>query len=350
MFHETPVTDSMIEDGNAFLADGDVPSALMVADQCVRMDPNRAAAWALMGASRFQWREMDEALEAYGKAIRLDPRIHRPYFMRGKIFMATSRLKEAAEDFKRALEIEADHALYLSALAECYQRMDNSGSAVALLEQCVELEPDNVQSQYNLVDLYLKLATTDWKWHQGERVAISYEQVQTAKHYLKKAVRLQVQDPVRLEEIQELQAAIKANERRKFYAKKPPGIAAIVLGFLFLPTGLFGYALLAGGVLYFFALRPPQYDLNRRELYPEETTKFDDWMQRLYYSPSNPNAGVPARLLAALIPILAVPVMAVWALFENYEVFDYSRLEAVRLQDFVQERLLDDPVVARIRA
>lgn len=349
MFVETPVTDSMIEDGYTFLADGDVPSALMVADQCVKLDPNRAAAWALMGASRFQWREMDEALEAYGRAIRLDPRNHKPYFMRGRIHLASDHLTKASEDFRRAIEIDGDSARYLTALAECCVRMDDFKQAAGLLERCVTLEPDNTEHQHELARLYLKLATRGWKLRNDERIATSYENVKTARLYLKKAERLRVTDATVLDDMQQMRTVIKANEKRKFYAKRRPGIAAIVLGFFLLPMGLLGYALLAGGVLYFFALRPPQYDLNRRELYPEEMTTFDGWMLRLYHSPRNPTASLIARMVAALIPILAVPVMAVWALFENYDVFDYARLEASRLQGFVEERLLDDPVLALVR-
>lgn len=354
MLNDPSRVDAMVADGFSLLVDGDVPSAMMMAENSLKLDPNHASAWHLLAVSHFEWLELDSAMKAFGRAIECDRREPIFYFGRGKTHLEQDRAKPAMDDFNRALQIKPEMTLCLFAMADCAQRLGDVESAASYLERCHELEPDEPFYVTMLCDTYLQLATNNWpEDSNGDALPTTYQHIVTAKQYIRKIEQLPG-----TADIAELQAVLKnlrellaAHEKRRFRATRKPGVLALVLGFFFLAAGasLLGYGLIGGGLLYFFALRSPQYDLNRRALDPGALTRFDDVMYRLYYHPSSPDTPIPVRLLGGFIRVLVVPILAVWALFENYDVADFVRLEAARLQVFVQNRLLDDPLLKLIR-
>jgi len=353
--------DAMVEDAYALLVDGDVPSALMLARQSVQLDPNHADARSVLGACLHAWHEPDEAVAAFTKAIELDPRGARFYFGRGRVHLDEGRFDRAAKDLQRANDIHPGVAACLSGLAVCAEARGDLNAAIRHLEDARLVDLANPDFPEALARLYLARGVSTWTTiENGDRVPTSYADVTSARQALKKIEALPVTQPDIVAAVADLTKAVKEAERRRFYATAKPGIMAIVLGVLMLaPTPLIGYALLGGGILYFVALRPPQYDLNRRSLKRSQMSRFDETMNRLYYQPDSTaiqmvaansvGAGIALRIATGIFKVVTVPVMAVWALLENYDVADYLAIEAGKLKVFVGERLLDDPLLNRFR-
>ncbi|MBI3263057.1 MAG: tetratricopeptide repeat protein [Acidobacteria bacterium] len=107
----------------------------------------------LADAGRF-----DEALDQYGRALALDSSRIASRAARGLVLVRRSRLAEAVDDLRVALESNVDDPAVPNALAYALMETGRSNQAAAVLRQAVTRHPEDVDLAHNLARL---LATSD---------------------------------------------------------------------------------------------------------------------------------------------------------------------------------------------
>lgn len=96
----------------------------------------------------------DQILQAYLKAVTLDPRSAGAMVNLGTAFFHRRMWGEAELWYRRALEVEPGYVLAHYNLGNLYDEMDDREAAIAHYKQAVKLDPQYADAHYNLALLY----------------------------------------------------------------------------------------------------------------------------------------------------------------------------------------------------
>lgn len=137
---------SALEVGNDVLADARLGQATQIA-------PGEPAGWADWGILALRQRNFDPAAERFNRALKLDPRNSRIYFLRGLLDSARGDSQAAIEDYRKAVNLNPKdlHAIYALALA--VERQGGAGSEEQfqqLIEKILVVQPDNLAALVEL--------------------------------------------------------------------------------------------------------------------------------------------------------------------------------------------------------
>ena len=104
------------QEGAALISKGKYDQAIKKYKKGLRLEPRSAVGYNYLGMAygykyeqlrSLDWREKE--IEAFKKAIELDPNFFRPYFNLGITYHNMGKPKEAANYFKKCLEIYPEH-------------------------------------------------------------------------------------------------------------------------------------------------------------------------------------------------------------------------------------------------
>ncbi len=109
------------------------------------------------GNAYYEAGDYQQALEAYNRALELEPDHPNILNNRGNALDELERYEEALKDYNRALELEPDHPNILNNRGNTLGNMGRNGDALKDLERAVELEPDNARPLYNRGNILQRL-------------------------------------------------------------------------------------------------------------------------------------------------------------------------------------------------
>ena len=145
------------QQGNDFLARGELAEATRCYRSAAAADANDAAARLSLGYALLEQQQFDAAGRSLREVLGLQPRQHEAHFLLGRAERATGRLEEAAKCHARALECSPGFDLALAewsqACLELGQRSLNEGQPEAArhwFEQVVSRRPSDAAAQAHL--------------------------------------------------------------------------------------------------------------------------------------------------------------------------------------------------------
>ncbi len=115
-WQEMKSASEYFEEGAALISKGKYDQAIKKYKKGLRIEPRSAVGYNYLGMAygykyeqlrSLDWREKE--IEAFKKAIELDPNFFRPYFNLGITYHNMGKPKEAANYFKKCLEIYPEH-------------------------------------------------------------------------------------------------------------------------------------------------------------------------------------------------------------------------------------------------
>ncbi len=86
--------------------------------------------------------KMDEAIEMYTAAMRMDPHYSEYFNERGSLYLKVDRLEEAERDFLRAIELSPPYMEVWTNLGQCYNQMGRTEEAVSAYSRALDLHPN----------------------------------------------------------------------------------------------------------------------------------------------------------------------------------------------------------------
>jgi tetratricopeptide (TPR) repeat protein len=116
------------------------------------------------GASMQKFKQYDAALEAYQKAIALEPKSKNAALSHkqiGMIYNDRERYREAIPHFVESLRIDPDNAVVDKELGFAYYMLDAYQHALVVLQRAIALKPDYSQAYYFLGMTYLEMGQKD---------------------------------------------------------------------------------------------------------------------------------------------------------------------------------------------
>jgi superkiller protein 3 len=165
---------------------------LMVkAEQWAKRHPNDPEAFNNLGATYTILGRFDQAIEAYQKALLLNPQLSTTYYNLGMAYSKIDRFEQAVESYQSAIRLNPALAIAYNNLAWLYaKRGENLDDALKLSQRAAELEqnPDY-------------LDTLAWIYYQREMYA-------EAEETIKQAIQLKPEEKLYRERLEEIRQAV----------------------------------------------------------------------------------------------------------------------------------------------
>jgi tetratricopeptide (TPR) repeat protein len=115
--------------------------------QVVAKDPKNTQAWVSLGNSFFDSEQPQKAVEAYGRALELNPNDPNVLTDQGVMYRALGQFDRAIENFKKANQIDPKHVQSLFNQAVVYLNdLHDPAKAKAAWEKVIEVAPSSPQA------------------------------------------------------------------------------------------------------------------------------------------------------------------------------------------------------------
>ncbi|MGD2245340.1 MAG: tetratricopeptide repeat protein [Candidatus Aminicenantes bacterium] len=179
--------------GLAYSLKGDLKEAVKYYTECIRLNPSLSEAHNNLG-SVYQEMELYDKAEEEFLAASLDTQYSSrelPFYNLARLYVIQEKTQEALFQVQKALEMKPDFVLALNLRGKIYVQLDQLDRAIASFEEAKEMDPNDVNLNYNLAEAYFK-----------------NRQFQKAKQ-LFNAIYLKVTDPEMKKRIEEYLAEIK---------------------------------------------------------------------------------------------------------------------------------------------
>ncbi len=120
-------------------------------------DPRNKASEALtdVGDKLVDEQKWNEAIDAYQRAIGIDPQNADAYVGLGDAYMGLGKWVEALGSYKKAVELDPQSADAQYALGDAYNTMRMHGDAFAPLVKAIQLDPGFAEAYYGIAHAYL---------------------------------------------------------------------------------------------------------------------------------------------------------------------------------------------------
>jgi tetratricopeptide (TPR) repeat protein len=151
-----------VDSGQGVLAFGDEPAPRgQLADLPVRRDSDPPE--PIVGLSADEWFErageledddVDAAIEAYRRALRLRPDSIEALINVGRLHAESGAVERAAECFERALALDPNDATATYNLGVVAQDLGKDGDAIRHYEKALTLDPSLAEAHYNLATIF----------------------------------------------------------------------------------------------------------------------------------------------------------------------------------------------------
>ena len=149
---------SNLEQARRLCAEGDqlhnqanYAGALQKYDQAIRLVPNYADSYFLMGRAYYKLNDYPAALTAARKATQLQPNDHRYQGLLGDIYLfgqTTRDYRKASEAYRQALRIDSGNSYYWAALGDSYFNLSEWQNAIDSYKKSVAIRPDQAAVHY----------------------------------------------------------------------------------------------------------------------------------------------------------------------------------------------------------
>ena len=120
----------------------DKVSRIAMAEQFVAREPKNVQAWIQLGNDLFDTNQAQKSIEAYAKALELQPNNPDVLTDQGVMFRAVGQFDQAIANFEKAQKIAPDHLQSLINIAVVYDNdLKKPEKAIAALEKVLQTDP-----------------------------------------------------------------------------------------------------------------------------------------------------------------------------------------------------------------
>lgn len=159
------------------IADDRAPEALELLLRTLRVYPDSAQGWLLLGRGLIQHKEVPAAETALRRAIRLKADAPEAQFYLGVALFLQKMPKEALPYFRKATELKPDYPFAHYNIGECLRQLNDLPGAIEAFRAAIRCQPAFADAHRTLGELFSQ---------QG--------QTAEARHYLRETLRLRPQD------------------------------------------------------------------------------------------------------------------------------------------------------------
>ena len=125
------------------------------------VEPYDADTYNARGIDYGEKGEFDKAIEAFTKAIELNPKAPGAYYNRGLVYREQGKFREAIDDFNMAINLKPDTPLVYFVRGIVYRSLLIFDKAIQDFNTVINLKPDYVEAYYNRGETYYNQGEVD---------------------------------------------------------------------------------------------------------------------------------------------------------------------------------------------
>jgi tetratricopeptide (TPR) repeat protein len=156
--------------GNLLRYTGETEAAIADYERSIAINPDAAAAWAALAATRVMAKRYDSAREAVDRALAIDPDVVDGNFVNGQLLQRDRDLRGAEAAYLRELEISPRHLRSAYNLSIVYRELGREPEEERYLRKAIEINPRFPLSYLYLARIYLRagqnleeaISITEW--------------------------------------------------------------------------------------------------------------------------------------------------------------------------------------------
>ncbi len=170
LYARSSAQSQLLDEARGAASAGDQGKAVELLERLLKSDREDFEAWTELGTAQFQRKKLDEAGDAYAKALDLRPEFLPALVNLGKLRLTQEKFSDAIGPLTKAVELDPQRAESHYLLGEAYLGIRKGSVAVGYLNEAIRLDP------IGMADVHLRLARLyDLAGMKG-RAAGEYEQ------------------------------------------------------------------------------------------------------------------------------------------------------------------------------
>jgi tetratricopeptide (TPR) repeat protein len=136
--------------GAAAAQTGKLDEAIDAYKKAITIKPNSAEIYSNMGVALQDQGKFDEAIDAYQKAISLNPNYADAFCNMGNALKGQGKLEEAIDAYQKAISLNPNHALAHNNMGNALKDQGKFDEAIDAYKKAISLNPNYVDTYYNM--------------------------------------------------------------------------------------------------------------------------------------------------------------------------------------------------------
>ena len=149
IFKITKDASALTSDALVLYGQGKYDEAIKAYGEAIKLDPNYKEAFYNKGLALAALDKRNEAIQAYNEAIKLDPNYKEAFFNRGLALAALNKRDEAIQAYDEAIKLDPNYkeAFFNRGLA--FAALNNYDEAIKAYDEAIKLDPNYKEAFYN---------------------------------------------------------------------------------------------------------------------------------------------------------------------------------------------------------
>ena len=149
------------EKGYASVMSGDHSNAINAFTKAIELEPKYTGAYITRGIAYGELGNYRQAIENFKKAIELNPELTEAYYNRGLAYGSLGNHRQAIEDYSKAIELNPKDEGTYNNRGATYGSLGNYRQAIEDYNRAIELNPKLTKAYYNRSITYYRLGKYD---------------------------------------------------------------------------------------------------------------------------------------------------------------------------------------------
>lgn len=179
--------------GNDLLAAGKVEEAIEQYKRAAKLNPEDEDIYYNLGLAFARVGNLAEAKQAYNEALKIYPDYVEALNNLGNLLVKEGSYDEAVQQLSRAVELDPKSSAAQNSLGNALARLGRYGEALLHFQKALEGKPDYLEAQQNLASAYLMLGRSDEATKEFTSILKNHPDFEPARKGLARAVRDQSQ-------------------------------------------------------------------------------------------------------------------------------------------------------------
>jgi tetratricopeptide (TPR) repeat protein len=155
--------------GIGLFLQGDLKNALMAFTKASEADPKRADGYVNMGRVLVQEGDIERAKQVLEKALSLDPKLARTHYFYAKALRGEGKYDDAIEHLRIAEQQYPQDRVVINDIGRIYFLQHKYENAVTELKKVLQIDPEDLQANYNLMLSYRGMGQLDFAKEHEKR-------------------------------------------------------------------------------------------------------------------------------------------------------------------------------------